>query len=278
MPSSHVTIIGAAIALVLALNAGCGQEPTANAAIETTSPAGTSTAAASDLAAGRDVALIRTVYAIPAGAGIDVFADDNRIVDGLAYRTVTPYQEIAARRYSLRVRPAGMNLADPLATNSERLTAGTYYTMFVLPGDGEAARLRVVADHNVLPDAAMARLRTVHASRDAGEFDVYATGRPDALFDGVDFQSVTDYQAVDPESARVPGRAHSERGWSPWVVPASIPPSYESVPSGWSLRTRMSTRRSGRRSDRSQRSWTAPPRCSDDGCARLSATVDSVPA
>jgi membrane protease YdiL (CAAX protease family) len=29
------------------------------------------------------------------------------------------------------------------------------------------------------------------------------------------------------ESARVPGRAHSERGWSPWVVPASIPPSYE---------------------------------------------------
>jgi hypothetical protein len=129
---------------------------------------------------------------------VDVFADENRIFDGLAYRTVTPYQEIAADRYSLRLRPAGMNLAEPLATNSERLAAGTYYTVFAVPGDGEAASLRVVADHNVLPDAGKARLRIVHASSDAGEFDVYAAGHPNALFDGVDFQSVTDYLAVDP--------------------------------------------------------------------------------
>jgi hypothetical protein len=199
MPSpSRLTALATAFAVLVMLGAGCSRDPTDNAAIKTTSPAGTSTAATSDSASGRDVALIRTVYAIPAGAGVDVFADDNRIFDGLAYRTVTPYQEIAARRYSLRLRPAGMNLANPLATNSERLTAGTYYTVFALPGDGEAASLRVVTDHHVLPDAARARLRIVHASRDAGEFDVYATGRPDALFDGVDFQSVTDYQAVDP--------------------------------------------------------------------------------
>ena len=199
MPSpSHLTAIAPALSVLLILGAGCRQDPTRDAAIQTTSPAGTSTAAASDSAAKRDVALIRTVYAIPAGSTVDVFADENRIFDGLAYRTVTPYQEIAAHRYSLRLRPAGMNLAEPLATNSERLTAGTYYTVFAVPGDGEAASLRVVADHNVLPDAGKARLRVVHASGDAGEFDVYAAGRPDALFDGVDFQAVTDYLAVDP--------------------------------------------------------------------------------
>jgi hypothetical protein len=144
------------------------------------------------------VALIRTVYAIPAGSTVDVFADENRIFDSLAYRTVTPYREIAAQRYSFRLLPAGLNLAEPLATNSERLRAGSYYTVFAVPGDGEAASLRVVTDRNVLPDAGKARLRVVHASRDAGEFDVFALGRQEALFDGVDFQSVTDYLAVDP--------------------------------------------------------------------------------
>jgi hypothetical protein len=182
----------------LILSSGCRQDPTRDAAIKTTSPGGTTTATASDEAERKDVALIRTVYAIPAGSTVDVFADENRIFDSLAYRTVTPYREIAAQRYSFRLLPAGLNLAEPLATNSERLRAGSYYTVFAVPGDGEAASLRVVTDRNVLPDAGKARLRVVHASRDAGEFDVFALGRQEALFDGVDFQSVTDYLAVDP--------------------------------------------------------------------------------
>lgn len=183
---------------VLTLLAGCRQDLTSDAAIKTTSPEGTSTAAASSAAKERGMALVRAVYAIPAGATVDVFAGDNRIFDGLAYRTVTAYQEIAARRYAIHLRPGGMNLADPLATNNERFTAGSYYTVFAVPGDGQAASLRVVQDQNVTPDAAKARLRIVHASRDAGEFDVYATGRPDALFDGVDFQSATNYVDVEP--------------------------------------------------------------------------------
>jgi LmbE family N-acetylglucosaminyl deacetylase len=39
------------------------------------------------------------------------------------------------------------------------------------------------------------------------------------------------------ESYRVCRRAHSERGWSPWDDPASIPRRYVSVPSGWSSTT-----------------------------------------
>lgn len=180
------------------LAAGCGRDATRDSSIRTTSAGEQSTAAAASDAEKRGVALVRAVYAIPAGANVDVFADDARIFDGLAYRAATAYRELKAERYSLRLRPAGMNRATPLASNSERLSAGGYYTLFLLPGDGEAATLRVATDHNVPADAARARLRIVHASRDAGELDVYATGRQDALFDGVDFQSVTDYHAIEP--------------------------------------------------------------------------------
>ena len=47
------------------------------------------------------------------------------------------------------------------------------------------------------------------------------------------------------ESYRVCRRAHSERGWSPWDDPASIPPNCVSARSVWCWTTRASMRRSG---------------------------------
>ena len=156
------------------------------------------------------MALIRVVHAIPAGSTVDVFADDNKVFDGLAYKTVTPYQEIHGQRYTFRLRPAGMNQADPLASNTEGLNNGNHYTVFAVPGDGEVASLRVVADTHSLPSAGKARVRVVHASGDAGELDVYAVGRTNVLFDGVDFQSVTDYDEMDPLSGSLELRPEGE--------------------------------------------------------------------
>ena len=47
------------------------------------------------------MALLRVVHAIPADSTVDVFADDNKVFDSLAYKTVTPYREI--RRPTLHV-------------------------------------------------------------------------------------------------------------------------------------------------------------------------------
>ena len=83
--------------------------------------------------------------------------------------------------------------------------------MFALPGDGSnAAHLRVVQDLMTPAAAGKARLRVVHGGADAGEVDIYATGTPDALFDGVDFQSVTTYEEINPFDGDVEIRAEGQ--------------------------------------------------------------------
>lgn len=183
-----------AIPLMLA---GCQRDNTEEAPVTTKSPAGTSTAPSSEVAEDRDTALLRVVHAIPGGGNVDVFADDTRAFDGLAFKAVTPYRELDGQRYTFRLRAAGQAQGDPLASNTEGLDDGDYYTAFAVPGDDDRAMLRVVQDDHSRPGEGKARVRVVHASRDVGEVDLYAVGRDDALFDGIDFQSVTDYDEVD---------------------------------------------------------------------------------
>ena len=201
---------GVGFIVLLLMIVGCQQESTRNAPVTTSSPAGQSTAPPAAAAQRRDMALLRVVHAIPAGSTVDVFADDNKVFDGLAYKAVTPYREIDGQRYTFRLRPAGMNQARPLASNTEGLDDGNHYTVFAVPGDGEAASLRVVADTHSMPSSGKARVRVVHASGDAGEFDVYAVGRTPVMFDGVDFQSVTAYDEIDPLSGSLELRPQGE--------------------------------------------------------------------
>lgn len=205
----RLTTIGAVAALSVSL-AACKSDSTQNAPVTTTTAAGQSTAPAAAAADERDNALVRVVHAVPAGSTVDIWADDERVFDGLAYKAVTAYHEVPGERYSFKVRPAGMAQAEPIATNSEGLDDGDHYTVFAVPGDGAGAALHIVKDDHSLPAAGKARLRVVHASSDAGEIDVYATGRRDPLFDGVNFQSVSTYSDIDPVAGTVTIRPEGE--------------------------------------------------------------------
>ena len=169
----------------------------------TTSPAGTSTAPSAAAAETRDEALVRVVHAIPASAPIDIYAGDLTVFDNLSYKSVTAYRALDGKRYMFALRPAGMANAKPLSSNTEGLEDGKYYTVFALPGEGNAAHLRVVQDVLTPPGAGKARLRVIHGGADAGEVDIFASGTPKALFGGVDFQSVTEYEDVDPVSGEL---------------------------------------------------------------------------
>ena len=185
---------------LLALSAalyGCQKRSTENAPITTTSPAGESTAPSSAAAERRDDALVRFVHAIPSKVVVDLYADDDRAFDGVAFRAVTPYREVNGERYTFKLRQAGTTASRPLATNSEGLDDGDYYTVIAVPGDGGAAMLRVVEDDFSAPAEGKARVRVVHASNDIGELAVFERGRDTGLFEGVDFQSVTRYDEVD---------------------------------------------------------------------------------
>lgn len=178
--------------------AACDQSGTRDATVTTSSPAGESTAPSAAVAERSDKALVRVVHASPGGMAVDVLADGVIVFEGVDYKGVTPYQAMEGKRYEFGVRGAG-SAGEPMASNREGLDDGDYYTVFVLPGDGDrAALLRVVNDDLALIDDGKARIRVVHAGTGMEEIDVHMAGIEDALVGGVDFQSVTHYYEVDP--------------------------------------------------------------------------------
>ncbi len=187
-----------AVAAVIA-TAACDRSANRDATVTTTSPAGESTAPSSAVAEERDEALVRVVHAIQSGAAVDIFADETTLFDGVEYKAVTPYRSVEGQRYELQLKPTGMTGAEALASNSEGLDDGSYYTVFVLPGDEDRdASLHVSNDRFDRPADGKAQLRVVHAAPGTGEIDIHVPGSDDAVVDGVNFRSVTSYHEIDP--------------------------------------------------------------------------------
>lgn len=173
-------------------------ERDATTPVTTNTPAGQSSAPPAAAVAERDNALVRVVHAVPAGPTVDIFADDQRVFDGIAFKEVTPYREVNAERAAFTMRTTGAPATEPIARNSEGLDDGDHYTVFAVPDDGATAILRVVKDDNAAPAPGKARVRVVHAARDAGELDLMSADRKDPLVDGVNFQTVSSYNDIDP--------------------------------------------------------------------------------
>lgn len=221
LPSEHPGITeppsprakGAAAVMALALAvfgaAACDRAETSQATVTTTSPAGQSTAPSSAALDSRHEALVRVVHAIPAGAPLDIYAGDLAVFESLSYKTVMPYRVVEGKRYVFSARPSGMPNAKPLASNTEGLDDGEYYTVFALPGLNQGVHLRVVDDLLTAPAPGRAKLRVVHGAIDAGEVDV-AVGGGATLFDGVDFQSVTGYEEIEPTTGQIEIRSEGQ--------------------------------------------------------------------
>ena len=129
---------------------------------------------------------------------MDVYAGDLVAFDAVGFKSVTSYRALDGKRYVFALRPAGMTNAKPLATNTEDLEDGRYYSVFALPGDGRGVHLRVVGDRLDLPSNGKSRLRIVHGGEGLDSVDVVASGTNKSLLSGVKFQAVTDYADLDP--------------------------------------------------------------------------------
>ena len=201
-----------AIALCAVMAAiGCDRKDK-NSPVATNSPSGASTAPSSAAAGSRDNALVRVVDATPDSAPVDLFADGNKVFDNLDYKKVTPYKEMDGQRYSFEVKKAGATTDAPaLAKNSEGVSDGDYYTVFVLPGDGnDLVDLKVVTDDQKRPDDGKARIRVVNATRDKSEVDVFAPNS-NKIVGGVNFQTITSYSEIDPVSGDLELRKSGEK-------------------------------------------------------------------
>lgn len=182
----------------LFLAAACSSEPRQTQPVTSTSSSGTSTAPPAKEVAERSNALVRVINAVPGNMSFDIFADDQKVFESVAFKTVTPYKELSNASHAFRVRHAGNDSAQPVAENSENLAGGRHYTIVVMPDTNDRHAIHIVNDNITTPPAEKAQVRIINASPDLGEIDVVDKQGNKTLFSGVDFEGTVAYTDVDP--------------------------------------------------------------------------------
>lgn len=203
----------------LLLAIACASESNSNQPLTTTTNGVTSTAAPAKDVELRKRALVRFVHAVPTLASIDMFANDTKMVGDVHYKTVTPYSEVPTDNQTLRLRLAGQEGAEAIAEDKQSFSAGKHYTVIAVPHNataifskdtGQNAEIRLIDDDLAAPADGKARVRIVDASPDLEKLDVYATGRNDALSQGVEFGRDSKYADVEPVSGALEVRRAGE--------------------------------------------------------------------
>jgi Domain of unknown function (DUF4397) len=184
--------------VMLLLAAACSNETKQTQPVISKTGSGTSTAPPAKEAGQRDNALVRVINAVPGNVSFDIFADDKKVFESVAFKNVTPYKELSDDRHSFRVRNAGQDMAQPVAENSEGLSGGKHYTIVVMPDTNDKTTLYVINDNISAPPVDKAQVRVIHASPDAGEIDVVDKQKNQKLFSGVNFEKDTSYTHIEP--------------------------------------------------------------------------------
>jgi hypothetical protein len=184
--------------LFVTFSLGCSREAQQTEPVKTTTEEGSSTAPPAKQAAESDKALVRVVNANPNVPDVDVFADEAKAFAGVGFKEATPYKELPDDRLTFRLRSAGKETANPLAENTELLNGGRHYTVVAMPDENGKSAVRVLSDDLTPAPSNKARVRIINAAPDAGEIDLVAKDRDQAIFDNVNFMSEAGYKEVQP--------------------------------------------------------------------------------
>ena len=193
MRTGYWILFSALLGLVL-LGAGC-QSKTATPSESTVGNKTTEAPAGTEVAK-RDNALVRLVNA--RDDHVDLYFGDMKAFADVDGQKVTPYSELPAERKDLKVFSAGKDSATPIATNSEGLSKGAHYTAVAFKNKDGSGGVTLFADDLTPPSTGKARVRVVNVATGIDEVDVYPVGQKDTLVKGVNFNSATSYQEVDP--------------------------------------------------------------------------------
>lgn len=131
---------------------------------------------------------VRVVNAMPGTTGLDLFADDQREVTNVEFRSVSQYEQLPEGIRTFKVVTAGAADTAALAENTDLTFDGRYYTVIAVgSARGENAELEVVRDDEPVSDQSRARLRVVNAARNVDDIDVLVEGSEDAVVSGLGF-------------------------------------------------------------------------------------------
>lgn len=140
-------------------------------------------------------AQVRVGHLSPDAPAVDIWVNGDRVLQNVAFKTLSDYLNLSAGEYRIQVSPAGV--ATPIVIDATvALEANKAYTVAAtgLLGANDLKPLVLVDDRTA--DNQKAKVRFVHTSPDAPTVDIAVKGGP-ILFGNVKFREASDYLSVD---------------------------------------------------------------------------------
>lgn len=137
---------------------------------------------------------VRVFHTVPDAPNVDVYADDNKIVEDLAYGEYTDYLPVPEGTYKISLYATGSDT--PVLSNILTVKANSLETVAAV-GMLENISLVAIPDANVPMETGKSMLRFAHLSPNAPAVDItLPDGTP--LFQNVSFKHLANYIAVPP--------------------------------------------------------------------------------
>jgi uncharacterized protein DUF4397 len=188
----------AGLGAFLALCTACSSSKVAEKSPVESSGDGKGTAPPAASAKQADKAIVRFVNGTPEKK--DLAFGDVTPFDGVGSHDVTAYKELPAERHDFKLFNKD-DKANPLATNSEGLTAGKRYTILAVTEKDGKETLDPITDDVTPPSPGMAKIRVINLAPNMKDVDLYAGGKKEALISGAGLDHPTDYKDVSPSEA-----------------------------------------------------------------------------
>lgn len=141
------------------------------------------------------VGYVRVMHAVPDAPNVDIYANDNLIIDNLSYGEYTDYLMVPEGTYRISVSVAGTE-DSPILANMVTVNNNAILTVAAV-GTLSDIGLLGITDVNEEGDQDKAMIRFLHLSPDAPAVDITL---PDGtvIFSNVSFRHITSYTEVTP--------------------------------------------------------------------------------
>lgn len=139
------------------------------------------------------ISYIRVFHASPNSPAVDVYANDNLILENLSYEDISPYIPVPADNYNLKVYPTG-EMMNPVINTDVYIPPNTVFNVAAI-GTLPNISLYPVPEPSVGQDSGNACVRFVHLSSNAPAVDIKLDDGT-LVFDNVVYKGITNYACI----------------------------------------------------------------------------------
>ncbi|MCP3028859.1 DUF4397 domain-containing protein [Halobacillus sp. A5] len=142
-----------------------------------------------------DTAMVRILHASPDAPAVDVYVNEDSVVDGAEFKDATDYMELPAGDHSVEIYAEGtMGEEDPVLSTDVSVEGGMAYTV-AAANTVDNLELEAFEDSMEAEDG-LAKLRVGHLIPEGPAVDV-GEMEGDAIFSGAEFPSASDYEDLE---------------------------------------------------------------------------------